>query len=253
MIWNFLNTGFNHGEFNMELDLQLVSALRERAGIPTLRMYGWSPPAISIGAHQHIEDFDAGKLEAADIDIVRRPTGGRAILHANELTYSVVMKTDGQSLRDAYRFVNEGLLCGLRVLGIDAELADRSDDFRRLYKDPSSIPCFTSFAKCEIHHQGKKLVGSAQRRYGGTILQHGSLLLGPQHRRIVEFLSEDVRGPKSVIEEQLNSCTSDAQTILGRIVTFEEAAECMKEGFRLGCGVEFIEEDVTLPALFLQH
>ncbi len=252
MRWNFFNTGLNTGEFNMELDLELASALNRGMGVPSLRIYGWNPPAISIGANQPIEDFDGRKLDAAGIHLVRRPTGGRAILHANELTYSVVMYTSGNSLRDIYRFINEGLLHGLQSLGIPAELTERTANFRRLYKDPLAIPCFTSSAKSEIHHRGKKLVGSAQRRFGAAILQHGSLLLGPQHRQIVEFLSEKVENARSMMLEEFDNFTSDLESILGRTVTFDEAAEYVKEGFRLGCGIEFNQESITAHAPF-QH
>src|SRR5712671_3314759 len=106
MKWTFLDTGFRSAAFNMDTDVRLAEALRDGTGLPTLRVYGWEPHAISLGAHQRYEDFDARRLASAHVDIVRRPTGGRAILHAHELTYSVVTEMNGRSLRELYGFIN---------------------------------------------------------------------------------------------------------------------------------------------------
>ncbi len=230
----------------MEYDVQLATELSLGIGSPTLRVYRWKPYAVSIGMNQNIEDFDAETLATAGIDIVRRPTGGRAILHADELTYSVVMPSQGRSLRDIYRFINEGLLCGLRLLGVRAELANVSEDFRSLYQEPTSVTCFSSSAKCEIHYQGKKLVGSAQRRYGTTILQHGSVLLGPAHRDIIHFLSENVKSSHALVERELANKTCDLQTILGRSVSFEEVSNNIKQGFKQACNIDFIDTGIQM-------
>ncbi|HEV8537629.1 MAG TPA: lipoate--protein ligase family protein [Bacteroidota bacterium] len=240
MKWRFLDTGFNSGAFNMTYDISLASEFATGSSLPTLRVYGWQPHAISIGMNQRLEDFDMSKLAAAGIDIVRRPTGGRAILHADELTYSVAMNAGGRSLRELYRFINEGVACGLRLLGIDVQLSGQSHDFRTHYRDLSAIPCFTSSAKDEIHYQQRKLVGSAQRRFGNTILQHGSLLLGSRHRHLIEFLSGSINGSRAVILENLDSSSVDAQTILGRVVSYDEAADAVRRGFENACGIEFI-------------
>lgn len=239
MTWRFLNTGFNTGRFNMEYDEALATQLRNGTGVPTLRVYGWNPPAISIGFNQSIDDFDGTKLQQAGIDIVRRPTGGRAILHAHELTYSVVVRLDDRGPRAIYRFVNEGLLHGLRYLGVNAQLTDANDDFRTPYRDASSIPCFSSSAKSEIQFDGRKLVGSAQRRFGTVVLQHGSILLGPQHRRIVDFLAPHVDCMRHQLDESLSSSAIDVETIIGRPVTFDEIAACIRRGFEEACCVTF--------------
>jgi len=239
MKWKFLNTGFRSGSFNMEFDESLAFQLKNNYAAPVLRIYGWSPYAISLGFNQNIQDFDAFKLSEAGIDLIRRPTGGRAILHAHELTYSVVMQINDRGPRAIYHFVNECLLRGLQYMGIDAQLSSHDDNFRKLYKDKSSIPCFSSSAKSEIQFEGRKLVGSAQRRYGTVILQHGSLLLGPQHRRITEFLAPHIQDAREILEDDLNMRTTDAETILGRTVLFEEAADCIRHGFEERCDVIF--------------
>jgi lipoate-protein ligase A len=245
MKWNFVNTGYNTGVFNMETDVQLARAVGAGESLPTLRLYGWKPYAISIGMNQRLEDFDRQKLNAAGIDIVRRPTGGMAIFHADEITYSVTMNIEHRSLRETYHFINEGLLSGLHGLGVQAELSRSTDDFRELYGSTVSIPCFTSSAKSEIQFEGRKLLGSAQRRYNTIILQHGSLLLGPAHREIVNYLSSEIQYSKENLLKHLDNHAIDLNTILRRTVTFEEAAECIREGFARACGIDFIEAEIT--------
>jgi lipoate-protein ligase A len=227
----------------MEFDELLAARLGASGDSGTLRVYGWNPAAISIGRHQRIEDFDLVALDRAGIDLVRRPTGGRAILHARELTYSIVMRSGERSPREVYRFISRGLLRAFNLLGIDATLTDSDQGLKTAAGDPHSLPCFSSFAKDEIQFEGRKLAGSAQRRYGGVVLQHGSLLLGPQHRRIVDFLSPEARESRSFIEKDLATRTIDAESILGREVPFEECARALKQGFELACGITFQEQE----------
>jgi lipoate-protein ligase A len=231
MIWNLINTGLHDGSYNMEFDEKEAYRCAQSADYPTLRFYGWRPPAISIGYNQSTEDFDIERISAAGIDLVRRPTGGRAILHSDELTYSVVMRLDDHGPRALYKFINEGLLHGLKYMGVEAELTGEGADFRQFYKSPSSIPCFSSSAKCEIQYKGKKLVGSAQRRYGQAILQHGSILLGSDHRKIVDFLAPHLHQVKDTLFEEISARTIDLNEILGKSVTFTEAADALARGF----------------------
>ena len=175
--WNFSATGENTGEFNMQFDETLVRRLLDGSGVPTVRVYRWKPWAISIGHHQNISDIDAPLCRKEGIDVVRRPTGGRAILHAEELTYSVVMPADRKGIHQVYNEISNALVEGLKGFGVDVSLQRSQPDFARMYKSPSSIPCFSSSARYEIEWNGRKLVGSAQRRYSGesgdVVLQHG--------------------------------------------------------------------------------
>jgi len=240
MNWAFLPTGARSGAYNMALDEALARRLGgDPTGPSVFRLYGWSPHAVSVGFHQEIGEFSQAALERAGIDLVRRPTGGKAILHARELTYSVVTGLGERGPRELYRWINEGLLRGLRLLGIEAELSSQEPDFRQLYRDARSIPCFASSSKSEIQSRGRKLIGSAQRRYGSVILQHGSFLLGPEHHRLVEFLSPSVAEAGARIAEELASHTVDAEAILGRPLPFEEAAEALRSGFEEHLGSPF--------------
>lgn len=249
MNWRYINTGAQNGAFNMKFDEKLAMDALKDDSLPTLRLYRWSPFAISIGRHQNENVFDALELQSKGIDLVRRPTGGRAIFHAHELTYSVATRTEMMSPRELYRFVNQGLLAGLKLLGIEAELAATTDDFRTLYSLPESVPCFSSTAKSEIQFQGKKLVGSAQRRFGDVILQHGSLLLSDEHKHIADFLAPHLIRERETIEEHIESRTTEAETILGTHISFEEAAQAVREGCAQAWNASFSQEDYLTPTI----
>lgn len=233
----------------MRFDITLATNLLTRIGTPALRVYGWKPYAISLGYNQHRNDFDEAKCREAGIDIVRRPTGGRAILHADELTYCVVMESEGKNISESYGEISKALARGLQFLGADVEYVSSQPNFSLLYRQSASggLSCFTSSARYEIQHNGKKLVGSAQRRYssGGreVILQHGSILLGPAHRRLSTLLTVDSQEIQNVVERDLETKTTDLSEVLGRTVTFEETAHAVKKGFEMEWGIEFFEAE----------
>ncbi len=226
-----LREGMAPGAANMERDQELARRLEHGEIGPTVRIYGWAPPAVSIGYNQDEGDFDTAALARAGIDLVRRPTGGRAILHAHEVTYCAVIPLSFGSPRSIYAMINEALLAGIRAMGIAAELNDADQDLRRAYAAPGGIPCFSTSVRSEIRSGGKKLVGSAQRRFGPVVLQHGSFLLGPQHREIARFVRGSGGGTESGIAADLAARTTEAETILGRSVTFDEASGAIASGF----------------------
>lgn len=173
--WRLLDTPPAPGAWNMALDEALADGIRE-GGAPVLRLYRWSPPCLSLGRNQPAAGrYDDDALRRRGIDVVRRPTGGRAVLHHRELTYSVVMAEGALgSPRAAYAAVNRALVAGLRRLGVDARLQPRTGSRAPA---PSLAPCFRDPVEGEVTAAGRKLVGSAQRRDRGVLLQHGSLLL----------------------------------------------------------------------------
>lgn len=239
MKWQFIDTGLRPAAWNMAFDERLARQISDTDDCSVVRVYGWQPHAISVGRNQSMDDFDLGKIRQAGIDIVRRPTGGKAILHANELTYSVVTPCHDLSLKEIYRGIHGGLLEGLRFMGIRAELSSNETNFPELYRQPSAIPCFATSAKCEITYIGKKLIGSAQRRYNGNVLQHGSFPLDAGHLDIVRFLSPSIGASRSTLEEQLHNRTIDAQAILGRHISFCEAADCIRRGLESAWHIQF--------------
>lgn len=170
-----LDTAPARGAFNMALDEALMDSVRAGAP-PVLRFYRWSPACLSLGRNQPAAGhYDAAEIAERGIDVVRRLTGGRAVLHDRELTYSVAMpdRTLG-SARAAYTQINAALVAGLRRLGLAVALQPPSAARAPV---PSLAPCFRDPAEGEIVAGGRKLVGSAQVRIDGVILQHGSLLL----------------------------------------------------------------------------
>ena len=200
-----------------------------RARGPHFRVYGWQPPAVSFGYAQRVRrEVDAQKVRARGIDIVRRATGGRAVLHWNELTYSVVCAADdpamGGSISEAYRKISAGLLAGVRALGVDATFESRRHTQPSPRGKTLTAPCFTSTAQYEVAFEGRKLIGSAQQRIGTTLLQHGSLLLGAEHKRIADLLPDDKPGLQKRFRRELDHHTISLSEALADTVDFDAAA-----------------------------
>ncbi len=237
MNWRFENTGFRSGVFNMDYDIALARALVNGTGEPTIRVYGWQPFAISLGWNQSMDEIDYTKAIAAGIDVVRRPTGGRAILHAEELTYSVVMRVKEKNVLVVYDDISRALVAGLQELGALVVIEKSQPHFPSLYRTTSAVACFSSTGRYEIKCQGKKLVGSAQRRYATdygeeVVLQHGSIILSSSHKQIVEFLNLLSKEQRDALCHELDEKTTDLSTVLNRTVTFQETAEAVLFGFR---------------------
>ncbi len=180
MAWRLLLDGGLPGPRNMAVDEALAESVAAGASLPVVRLYRWAPPCLSLGASQPFEAVDAAFCAAEGIDIVRRPTGGRAVLHHLELTYLVAAPLGvppfGRDLQGAYGHICQGLVCGLRRLGVAATVAGAG--VGPMVRPQEAVPCFLGPAAGEVVVAGRKLVGSAMRRVGDSILQHGSVLLG---------------------------------------------------------------------------
>jgi lipoyl(octanoyl) transferase len=184
--WRVIDTPPADGAWNMAMDEALMEAARDGAP-PTVRFYRWSPACLSLGRNQPAaERYDLEAIARLGLDVVRRPTGGRAVLHRRELTYSVVT-ADGLlgSPRAAYSAINAALAAGLRSLGVPVELHSRG---LRRAPVPSIAPCFREPAEGEVVARGRKLIGSAQYSDRGATLQHGSLLLADDQRTVRTLL-----------------------------------------------------------------
>ena len=201
LVWRVLVDEPLTGAANMARDHALATL--GRAGAGTLRFYRWNPATLSFGRNEPVTvGYRELLCRHPEMGVVRRPTGGRAVIHDREMTYSAVVPVRAfGGLRMAYRKINEGLVVGLRRLGVEASWATG----RAL--PPESGPCFLEPAEGEVVVGGRKLVGSAQARIGGTILQHGSLLLvanqealfadGQRERRGLDGQGERVvKGPR---------------------------------------------------------
>lgn len=174
--WRTMRSAPASGAHNMAVDSVLLAAARDAHAVGVWRTYAWSAPTISFGRHEAARaHFSAASIAAAELSAVRRPTGGRALLHGGDVTYSVAMPLDSRTpWTAAYRAVNAVLLAALRALGVDAHLAlaAATPSVR-----PDGALCFAQPARGEIVVDGAKLVGSAVWREHGAYLQHGSILL----------------------------------------------------------------------------
>jgi len=178
--WRLVIDGNLSGARNMARDVAMLEAVAAGEVLPALRLYGWNPPCLSLGRHQGLDAADLEFCRSEGIDVVRRPTGGRALLHHLELTYAVVAPLGRgplpRALQDAYRLICGALVRACRALGIDAELTAGEVNLQ-LPGPRTTVPCFEAPASGEVVVDGRKLVGSAMRVHGGAILQHGAILL----------------------------------------------------------------------------
>jgi len=240
MKWYFIDTGLNDGNFNMQFDIELTKKISNNDCI--LRLYRWKPYCISLGANQNFSDINLNKAQSDNIDVVKRPTGGRAILHSEELTYSVVFPLSlNKSVRDIYNQINLALKNGLELFNpeLKIELENRQTDFRNFYKKDISSICFAISAKYEINYAGKKLVGSAQRKIGNVVLQHGSILCGTYHLKLTDYLNIENERLKEISDE-LHRTTIDLKTILEKEIDIPELSESIKKGFENHFNISFI-------------
>ena len=179
-VWRFVKDGALPGARNMARDMAILEAVSTGQASPTLRLYGWDPPCLTLGRHQGLDAADLEFCRREGIDVVRRPTGGRALLHHHELTYSIVAPLgEGplpRALQDAYRLICGALVQAMRSLGVDAELTGGEVNLE-LPGPRTTVPCFEAPAGGEVVVGGRKLVGSAMRAHAGAILQHGAIVL----------------------------------------------------------------------------
>lgn len=232
--WRLLLTDPRPGAWNMACDEALLWAHAQGQSPPTVRFYRWQPPCLSLGyAQSFSRSVRADVCARLGIDIVRRLTGGRAILHDAELTYSVVVREEllgvGPGILPAYRHLSQGLLLGLRRLGVEASLVGRAREAARRAgaADPA---CFAAAAACDLVVGQVKLVGSAQARKWGAILQHGSLLLRPDRTRLDAVLQR----PPGAGGEAWTSLSE-----LGVTCSWEELTAALAAGFAEALNVSF--------------
>ncbi len=233
--WKLLDTGANIGAYNMAVDEELLARAQAGETVPVLRLYTWSPPAVSLGRFQDIGTaVNAGACKRLGFDIVRRITGGRAVLHHRELTYSIAARTDNPlfspTVLGTYKIIAEGLVAGLRNLGLAVEMVSRSGRYAKLVnKDAKEAACFCSPSWYELVARGRKIAGSAQRRVAGAFLQHGSILIDYDPRLEAEVIP--------------GGCSGDVVTSINRErgdeVPLEEVKKALVKGFAEALEIEF--------------
>jgi len=244
--WRLILNSPHNGAWNMAVDEALLESALNHDQPPTLRLYDWQPYTLSLGQAQPAGDVDLDALRAHGWDLVRRPTGGRAILHADELTYSVTAAIENPILRgnviESYRRISTALVEALKLVGLCADSKLKKAEEIHLSKDPV---CFRFPSDYEITYKGKKIVGSAQARKKGGILQHGSIPLYGDISRIINVLnyaneSDMMRARLSLFERA--SCIEES---LGMRVSWEAMAEAMKKAFEKTLGITFLLDSLS--------
>lgn len=250
-------TGPRSGALNMAFDKKLFELFKtgefqKQFGSGSLlwRFYSWNPPAVSLGYGQRPEEIDEEACRKKSIDIVRRPTGGRAVLHIDEFTYSMLADTRERNA-EIYFMVHEVIREALLTFGIDAELCRTVPDMRKRYNSAESVSCFTASARHELLVKGRKLVGSAQRRSNNVILQHGSLLLSDRHKMLQELLRCNDEKVLAKIAGDLDRKTASVYEMTGIVPRFSAVRNAMINAIslKLETEVQLLDEHV-LTALF---
>lgn len=252
--WRFLHTGNQSPAHNMAIDEAILTAHSEGNVPPTVRFYGWDPATLSIGYFQKATELDFDAIAREGVGFVRRPTGGRAVLHDMELTYSVIVSESypgiPANVTDAYRVLSEGLLLGFRKLGLDAKMVQlASEEDKMTYASAGSAACFDSPSWYELVVEGRKVAGSAQVRHKGVVLQHGSILLDMDTDRLfrlLKFSSDKIAERMKRSFSQKAVAINDVLRSLDREpAALPQAEEAFRAGFAEGLGVRLEDAKLT--------
>jgi lipoate-protein ligase A len=239
--WRFIDSGPKRASLNMAIDEAIAESVGKGLAPPTLRFYGWNPPAVSIGYSQNIEEVDQEECRLKNYDIVRRPTGGRAILHNKELTYSIMSPADNplfsKNIMSSYKILHQGIMIGLRKLGLIPEMVSGRDK-----KGNKSPACFFSPSIYELTIDGKKIIGSAQKRWQKVMLQQGSILLDLDVDALFSVLSnQNSRGAKERAGQKMTSISRE----LGKSVDIDNVKKVMTDGFEEALGIRLKRGSLT--------
>lgn len=267
MEWRLIQDDYHDAYTNMAIDEVLL-----QSNTPVLRFYRWRPPAISIGYFQKLEkEIDLEECRRRGIDYVRRITGGKAVLHDKELTYSFIVSQDlmPKSITESYKVISRAILTALENLGLEAEMSEK------VKRTQKSSFCFNDPFYYEIVVNGKKIVGSAQVRKNGKLLQHGSILIDFDIEKMCSLFKGG--GKISQVQEKVTSLNNEPRTFkhgqkmnpaplskkkelnikrcgvntkkvrgeLGKRIEFEDLALALKKGFEENFNVRLIPDELT--------
>jgi len=231
--WRIIEHPPGKGAWNMAVDQAILESVYTGKSRPTLRLYAWQPACLSLGHAQPFAEVNTQALAANGWDIVRRPTGGRAILHIDELTYAVIApETEPRvagGVLTSYLRLSQALLQALVILGLNPEASEKHPDEEKKQTNPV---CFEVPSNYEITVNEKKLIGSAQARRNEGILQHGALPLYGDLTRIITVLKFDDEIARAKAESRLLSHATTVERELGQAVTWRQASEAFKQAFQ---------------------
>lgn len=245
--WRLILNPPQDGAWNMAVDEAILEFAANHIVPPTLRLYDWQPYTLSLGHAQPVSDVHLEKLQKRKWGLVRRPTGGHAILHADELTYSICAPEDNDIVQggvlESYRKISRGLLEALEILGIHADSKPKDSSDRGKNTDPV---CFHYPSDYEITYQNKKIIGSAQARKKGGVLQHGAIPLLGDITRITSVLSFSNDKNEADESNKLRNRAANLSNILQREVRWDEFAEAMQSGFSKAHHIEWAQDDLSI-------
>ncbi len=245
-VWRFIDSKKQGPAYNMALDEALLNWHSEGKIPPTIRFYGWEPATLSIGYFQRVaKEIRMEAVREKQLGFVRRPTGGRGVLHEHELTYSVIVSEAHpampKTVTEAYRVISTGLLEGFKALGLNAYFAvPDSEKEREALKKPRSAVCFDAPSYYELVVEGKKIAGSAQTRQKGVILQHGSILLDIDEEKLFDLFQYRSDRLRERMQRAFSQKAVAINALRKEPVTLDEASRAFKQGFEKGLGIQLV-------------
>lgn len=248
--WRLIISEMSNGAFNMALDESLLMSAGNKTQPITLRLYAWDPATLSLGFAQHQDEIDLSTLQEFGWGIVRRPTGGRAILHVDELTYSITAPEDepplAGSLLDSYHLISKAILGSLKHLGVVA--CNEMEYDKPTGSNPAPV-CFETPSNYEITSAGRKLVGSAQARKYNGLLQHGSLPLSGDLTRINRVIKFKEESSRMTADNRLLHHATTLESIVGEVIPLVTVQKAFARGFAETFGIEWLESQPTQEEL----
>ncbi len=232
MKYRLIDTGYNNAFYNMAVD----EALMKLSKVPVLRFYSWKPLAVSLGYFQNINDINLRYCKKNKIDIVRRITGGKAVFHDKELTYSLVIDENKapKSVVDSYKFISKGILVALKNLGVDAKFKDKN-----IKKDKTAV-CLNNPSWYEVVVNNKKIAAAAQTRRDKKLLQHGPILLDINFKKLCSVFNTNNR---NLIEETKKRISSLNE--FNKKISLNKLKKEIKIGFEENFNIKFIKSKLT--------
>ena len=237
--WRLITTPPARGAWNMAVDESILEHATRGDVLPTLRLFAWEPACLSLGHAQPFADVDTARLKSYGWEVVRRMTGGRAILHTEELTYSVTGPANEPrlvgSILESYNRLAQALLAAVHDLGLPVEMKEGKADS----SGQANPVCFEVPSTYEITVKGKKLIGSAQARRKEGVLQHGSLPLTGNLARIVQALVFTDEAARERAGQRLLERATTVKSVLGHAVDWETAVQAFVRAFEAQLGLSF--------------
>lgn len=248
--WRFISHPAQDGPWNMAADEAILRAVADQNAPPTLRLYAWDPTCLSLGYAQPFMDVDQDRITEYGWDLVRRPTGGRAILHQHEITYAIIAPQDHPLMRggvlESYRRISQALVSTLERLAISVEVKPSSPASEEQRNKPI---CFEVPSAYEITVNGRKIIGSAQVRRRNTVLQHGSLPLSGDISQICDVLRYQNETQRDEAKSKLRQQATTIYEITGREISWREASHAFQQGFQSALNAELSPDDLNQAEL----